>query len=69
MVVAKRVPIPPRKMALFWSSRLLDRGLVARQSSPSERAARREQAVLLADALERLPEDYRDVIVLRHLCE
>jgi RNA polymerase sigma-70 factor (ECF subfamily) len=30
---------------------------------------RREQAVLLADALEHLPDDYREVIVLRHLEE
>ena len=37
------------------------------QTSPSQRASRREQAVLLADAVERLPEDYRDVIILRHL--
>ncbi len=49
------------------SSILLDQGLVAAQSSPSQQAARREQAVLLADALEQLPEDYREVIVLRHL--
>lgn len=35
-------------------------------STPSARASRREQAVLLADALERLPARYRDVIVLRH---
>ena len=49
------------------SSQLLDRGLIDRGSSPSHQAARREQAVLLADALEKLPEDYRDVIVLRHL--
>lgn len=49
------------------SSRLLDAALVARGSSPSQRAARREQAVLLADALERLPPDCREVIVLRHL--
>jgi RNA polymerase sigma-70 factor, ECF subfamily len=49
------------------SSRLLDRGLIDRGSSPSQRASRREQAVLLADALERLPEDYREAIVLRHL--
>ncbi len=49
------------------SSRVLDRGLVATQSSPSERAARREQAVLLADALARLPKPYREVIILRHL--
>ena len=49
------------------SSVLLDRGLVAQQSSPSQQAARREQAVLLADALDQLPDDYRDVLVLRHL--
>lgn len=49
------------------SWKALDRGLVAPQSSPSQQAARREQAVLLADALQRLPEDYRETIVLRHL--
>jgi len=49
------------------SSVLLDRGLVAVQSSPSQQAARREQAVLLADALAQLPDDYREVLVLRHL--
>src|SRR5262249_30632567 len=51
------------------SSRLLDRSLVAPQSSPSQQAARREQAVLLADALERLPDDYREVLILHHLEE
>jgi RNA polymerase sigma-70 factor (ECF subfamily) len=49
------------------SSRALDRALVAKHSSPSQRAARREQAVLLANALARLPAEYREVIVLRHL--
>lgn len=49
------------------SSILLDQGLVAPQPSPSEQAVRRERAVLLADALGRLPEDYREVLVLRHL--
>jgi RNA polymerase sigma-70 factor, ECF subfamily len=49
------------------SSVLLDRGLVAQQSSPSQQAERREQAVILADALDQLPDDYRDVLVLRHL--
>ena len=49
------------------SSHVLDRGLVAADSSPSQRAARREQAVLLANALEQLPEDYREVIILRHM--
>ncbi len=52
---------------LDGSSRHLDQALVGRQSSPSQRAARREQAVLLADALGRLPADYREVLVLRHL--
>jgi RNA polymerase sigma-70 factor (ECF subfamily) len=52
---------------LDGSCRTLDGALVARGSSPSHRASRREQAVLLADALERLPDDYREVIVLRGL--
>jgi RNA polymerase sigma-70 factor (ECF subfamily) len=52
---------------LDQSSRALDVGLVAQQSTPSQRASRREQAVLLADALDRLPADYREVIILRHL--
>jgi len=49
------------------SSEILDQGLVARQSSPSHQAARREQAVQLADALDRLPATYREVLILRHL--
>jgi RNA polymerase sigma-70 factor (ECF subfamily) len=49
------------------SSRALGEGLAARQSSPSQQAARREQAVLLADALQQLPEAYREVIILAHL--
>jgi RNA polymerase sigma-70 factor (ECF subfamily) len=48
------------------SSRDLDSALFAKESSPSQQAVRREQAVLLADALEQLPADYREVIVLRH---
>src|SRR5262245_39109465 len=51
------------------SSAALDRGLVVKQSSPSHQAARREQAVILADALEELPGDYRQVLILRHLEE
>jgi len=49
------------------SSHALGGDLAASISSPSQAASRREQAVLLADALSRLPEDYRDVIVLRNL--
>jgi RNA polymerase sigma-70 factor (ECF subfamily) len=49
------------------SSRNLDGGLIAKQSSPSHQAARREQALILADALENMPENYREVLILRHL--
>jgi RNA polymerase sigma-70 factor (ECF subfamily) len=49
------------------SSQAIGFALADRQSSPSQRAVRREQAVLVAAALEALPADYRDVIVLRHL--
>ena len=53
--------------ALDQSSVLLDRALAAPHSSPSQQAVRREQGVLLADALDQLPEAYREVLVLRHL--
>ncbi|MBY0525455.1 MAG: sigma-70 family RNA polymerase sigma factor [Gemmataceae bacterium] len=52
---------------LDQSSRIFDAALWARQSSPSQQASRREQAVLLADALDQLPGDYREVLILRHL--
>jgi RNA polymerase sigma-70 factor (ECF subfamily) len=49
------------------SSQALDRGLAASQSTPSQQAARREQALLLAEALQQLAEGYREVIILRQL--
>ena len=51
------------------SSRVLDQGLLASHGSPSQQAVRREQAVLLANALEQLPADYREVIILHHMEE
>jgi RNA polymerase sigma-70 factor (ECF subfamily) len=53
--------------ALDQSSVLLDRALASPHSSPSQQAVRREQGVVLADALDKLPPDYREVLVLRHL--
>lgn len=47
------------------SSVFLGSQLVATQSSPSAQASRRERAVILADAMETLPDDYREVIILR----
>jgi RNA polymerase sigma-70 factor (ECF subfamily) len=52
---------------LEQSSQALDRNLVAAQSSPSQQAIRREQSVLLAEALGRLPEEWRELLILRHL--
>jgi RNA polymerase sigma-70 factor (ECF subfamily) len=49
------------------SSHALERGIAAPGSSPSHAAASREQTLLLSQALERLPEDYREIIILRHL--
>src|SRR5262245_20623403 len=49
------------------ASRLFSQQLVASLTSPSQQAVRREQAVLLADALQRLSKDYREVLVLRHM--
>jgi RNA polymerase sigma-70 factor (ECF subfamily) len=52
---------------LDQSSRLLGPVLVSADSSPSQKAARREQALALADALEQLPEHYREVILLHQI--
>lgn len=52
---------------LDHSSAQMSRAVVSRDLSPSAQARRREQAVLVADALEQLPEHYREVIVLRRL--
>ncbi len=49
------------------SSRGLEGGLIAPHTSPTQQAARRERASLLAEAIETLPETYREVIVLRHI--
>jgi RNA polymerase sigma-70 factor (ECF subfamily) len=54
--------------ALDRSSLAVQAALAASSAaSPSARAVRSEQAVRLADALERLPADYRDVFILRNL--
>src|SRR5262249_39361323 len=54
--------------ALQESSARLEAWLAAEQSAPSEQAVRHEQAVRLADALARLPEQYREAVVM-HYCQ
>lgn len=55
------------EQALERSSCALHASLAAPISSPSVRAMRREEAVLLAAALEKIPADSREVFVLRNL--
>ena len=52
---------------LEQSSARLEHLLAADQSSPSERAGRGEELLRLAQALERLPNDQRQVIEMHHL--
>jgi RNA polymerase sigma-70 factor (ECF subfamily) len=52
---------------LAESSRQLSDAFVAQRDSPSEQALKREQAVILADALSQLPDHYREVLILREL--
>jgi RNA polymerase sigma-70 factor (ECF subfamily) len=49
------------------SSTAVQQALASPTESPSAHAVRREQAVLLADALEKLPAHYREVFILRNL--
>ena len=53
--------------SLEQSSMRLRQMLADDASSPSHQAARAEQEVILAEVLERLPDDYRQIIVLRNL--
>lgn len=55
--------------SLARSADRLERFLAAAAASPSAAAAKREEQARLAEVLERLPRDYRDVLVLRNLQE
>lgn len=55
------------ELLLEQSRRGFDALLQMSTQHPSSRAAQREQSVVLADALAALPDDYREVIILRHL--
>ncbi len=53
--------------ALDQSSQALDQGFVGGSSSPSERAMRQEASLAVAQALDRLPAHYREVLILRNI--
>ncbi len=52
---------------LTSASGFLHHGIAGDATSPSEHFARNEAFLRLAEALESLPDDYRQVIVLRHV--
>ncbi len=49
------------------SSKDLDCRLLATHASPNKQITRREENVLVTNILATLPEDYREVLILRHL--
>ena len=55
------------EQSLEESSQKLGAILAAPDTSPSARAGHCEQEVRLAEALARLPDDYREVLLLRNL--
>lgn len=57
----------PLEQQLTGTSQQLGDLLAATGTSPSQQVVKREQAVQLAEVLERLPEDFREVIILRNL--
>ncbi len=65
--VRREVSMDGTRTALERSSARLRSLLIDSGQSPSAAAQRREHAVILADVLAELAEDYREVIVLRNL--
>jgi len=57
----------PLEQELAQTAQQLGDRLAATGTSPSQRLIQHEQAVLLAEVLERLPDDFREVILLRNL--
>jgi RNA polymerase sigma-70 factor (ECF subfamily) len=65
--VRREVSLDELGRRLEQSTARLETLLAIQADSPSSCAARHEDELLLADTLAQLPDDYRDVIVLRHI--
>lgn len=55
------------QMQLDHSSAVLEGGLIGSLTTPSQHASRREQSAILVEALDAIPPDHRDVLILRHM--
>ena len=64
--VRKEFSLNDMKKSVDRSTMQMDALLVANQPSPSGEALQRESSVVLADCLAELPEDYRQVVMLRN---
>lgn len=62
---AREVSLDQVRAGVEHSSVALARGLAADTPTPSQLASRREDAVRMASALAKLPEDYQTVLLLR----
>src|SRR5262245_42691409 len=62
---SREVSLDQVRAGVEHSSIALARGVAADTPTPSQIASRRESSVIVADALDRLPEDYREVLMLR----
>jgi len=59
----------PNPDSSITGSGRFDQWLAKMQSSPSAAVQRQERALILSDSLAKLPADYREVLILRHLEE
>ena len=65
--IRREVSLSHMGKAIERSTARLESILAGREESPSNAAVKKERAVELADRLAELPENYRHVLVLRHL--
>lgn len=64
--IRRELSLNEMRRAVDRSSMQMDALLIGREGTPSGAALKRERGVLLADCLSQLPDDYREVVLLRN---